>query len=439
MKTGGGLDLKVRRLPIRLTGNAGRTITRFFWIGEDRARKILARVNSLSDSEVNQLVEEVVSDFGGIHPDLGEILAEHYHQAMKQMGLPATDDPARQLLIGSYFTMEYAHESAALFNPSMVPARDQTGLPEGSTRFLMSLRAVGEGHISSIVFRQGVIDRDGQVSIDPVGPSARRLRRVEDRVFEKSRARQFLKDTGFYTPQVERIFARLGEQFTVAEVINAAEAEEQQHDDRSAFREIADRVIWLARSNYEIQVPREQDISELVLFPIGESESQGMEDMRLVRFTDANGEHCYYGTYTAYNGSRILPQLMVSSDARKVEVHSLHGSFARNKGLALFPRQIDGQYMMIGRCDAENLYLLRSSSLYNWNEGQILQTPKYPWEFVQIGNCGSPIETEAGWLVLTHGVGPMRKYCMGAMLLDLKDPSRVIGQLARAAAGSHQG
>ena len=347
------------------------------------------------------------------------------------MGLPATDDPARQRLIGSYFTMEYAHESAALFNPSMVPARNQAGLPEGSTRFLMSLRAVGEGHISSIVFRQGVIDRDGQVSIDPVGPSARRLRRVEGQVFEKSRARQFLKDTGFYTPQVERIFDRLGERFAVAEMINAVEAEEQQHDDRAAFREIADRVIWLARSNYEIEVPREQDISELVLFPIGESESQGMEDMRLVHFTDAKGAHSYYGTYTAYNGSRILPQLMVSSDARKVEVHSLHGSFARNKGLALFPRQIDGQYMMVGRCDAENLYLLRSSNLYSWNEGQILQTPKYPWEFVQIGNCGSPIETEAGWLVLTHGVGPMRKYCMGAILLDLKDPSRVIGQLAR--------
>jgi predicted GH43/DUF377 family glycosyl hydrolase len=150
-----------------------------------------------------------------------------------------------------------------------------------------------------------------------------------------------------------------------------------------------------------------------------------------VRFTDANGQHCYYGTYTAYNGTQILPQLMVSSDPHRVEVRSLHGSFARNKGLALFPRQIDGQYMMVGRCDAENTYVLLSSSLYTWDEGQILQTPKYPWEFVQIGNCGSPIETEAGWLLLTHGVGPMRRYCMGAVLLDLKDPSRIIGQLAR--------
>ena len=439
MKTSGGLELKVRRLPIRLSASAGRTITRFFWIGEDRARKILARANSLSDAEVGELVREIESDFGGIHPDLGEILAEHYQQAMKQMGLPATDEPARQRLIGSYFTMEYAHESAALFNPSMVPARNQAGLPEGSTRFLMSLRAVGEGHISSIVFRQGVIDRDGQVSIDPVGPSARRLRRVEGQVFEKSRARQFLKDTGFYTPQVERIFDRLGERFAVAEMINAVEAEEQQHDDRAAFREIADRVIWLARSNYEIEVPREQDISELVLFPIGESESQGMEDMRLVHFTDAKGAHSYYGTYTAYNGSRILPQLMVSSDARKVEVHSLHGSFARNKGLALFPRQIDGQYMMVGRCDAENLYLLRSSNLYSWNEGQILQTPKYPWEFVQIGNCGSPIETEAGWLVLTHGVGPDAEVLHGRHPPGLERPVQSHRPTRPAAAGSHQG
>jgi predicted GH43/DUF377 family glycosyl hydrolase len=431
MKTSEGAALNVRRLPIRLTGSTARTITRFFWMGEERARKILARVRSLNASEVSQLIQDVVSDFGGAHPDLDGILSEHYHRAMSQMTLPADDDPSRQMLIGSYFTMEYAHESAALFNPSMVPARDQAGLPEGSTRFLMSLRAVGEGHISSIVFRQGVIDAAGQVTIDPVGPSARRVRQVEHLVFEKPRVRQFLKETGFYTPQVERLLALLGERFTVADVITAAESQKGHQEDEPASQEAADRLIWLAHSNYEIQLPVEQDISELVLFPIGESESQGMEDMRLVRFTDGDGKHCYYGTYTAYNGSRILPQMMVSTDARKVEVHSLHGSFARNKGLALFPRQINGQYLMVGRCDAENNYLLRSRNVYNWSEGEVLQCPKYPWEFVQIGNCGSPIETGAGWLLLTHGVGPMRRYCMGATLLDLKDPSRVIGQLAR--------
>jgi predicted GH43/DUF377 family glycosyl hydrolase len=430
MKTGEGKYLNVRRLPIRLTGNAERTIARFFWIGEDRARKLLTRIRSLGDSEVNQLVQDVVSDFGSLHPDLSEILEEHYERAMKQMDLPPTDAGARQQLIGSYFTMEYAHESAALFNPSMVPSRNQAGLPQGSTRFLMSLRAVGEGHISSIVFRHGIIDSQGEITINPIGQSARRLRQVEDLAFEKSRARQFLKDSGFYTPDAERILGRLGDRFSLADIINAAEAEKQQNN-QTAFCEIADRVIWLARSNYEIQVPLEQDISELVLFPIGESESQGMEDMRLVHFTDDKGEHQYYGTYTAFNGSRILPQLMVFSGAHKVEVHSLHGSFAQNKGLALFPRQIDGRYVMVGRCDAENLYLLRSDNLYTWNEGQILQTPKYAWEFVQIGNCGSPIETDAGWLLLTHGVGPMRRYCMGAVLLDLKDPTKIIGQLAQ--------
>lgn len=429
MQTTEGVELRVRRLPLRLTASSRRTITRFFWIGEDRARKILARVQGLSEGEANQLVQRTVAEFSGAHPDLPEILAEHYRKVVEQLGEPADHSEVHRMLIGTYFTMEYAHESAALFNPSMVPDRNQDGLPAGSTRFLMSLRAIGEGHVSSIVFRRGTVSSDGEITINPAAQSTRRIERVEDRVYEKPSFREHLKEIGFYNAMVDKLLDRVGEQFAARELLSAAEEEQKEYEQPSVFREAADRVIWLARSNYRIARLRSTDISEVVLFPIAEQESQGMEDMRLVRFTDDRGQHSFYGTYTAFNGSRILPQLMVSSEPGQVEVYALHGRFARNKGLALFPRKVAGQYMMIGRCDAENLYLLRSNSVFNWDEGQLLQCPKYPWEFVQIGNCGSPIETEAGWLVLTHGVGPMRKYCIGAMLLDRSDPAKVLGQL----------
>jgi predicted GH43/DUF377 family glycosyl hydrolase len=430
MKAVQELNLKVHRLPCRLTGDARRTIMRFFWPGEDRARKILSRIDTLTDIEVDQLVQTTVSDFELRHPDLNEILAEHYYQAMSQMNRPAANPPSRQLLIGTYFTMEYAYESTALFNPSMVPALDQTGLPDGVTRFLLSLRAVGEGHVSSIVFRQGLIDPAGQITVEPIGPHTHRLQRVENREYDKNNFRERLKDTGLYNECIEKILNRLSDQFSCPELIKAAEREKQECADQPVFQETADRVIWLARSNYQILIPPQGDIAELVIFPIAEQESQGMEDMRLVQFTEDDGSVFYFGTYTAFNGSRILPQLMVSTEMYKVEVYSLHGRFAQNKGLALFPRRIDGQYMMIGRTDGENIYLLKSKNVFNWNEGEIIQNPKYPWEFVQIGNCGPPIETPAGWLVLTHGVGPMRRYSMGAILLDRQNPAKIIGQLS---------
>jgi predicted GH43/DUF377 family glycosyl hydrolase len=339
MTTRAGLELEVRRLPIRLVGDARRTITRFFWLGEDRGRKILQRVHSLSDAEVRTLVERVTGDFAEIHPNLPEVLRDHYQLAMRQLKLPGTDAPERQVLIGMYFTMEYSHESAALFNPSMVPARQQAGAAEGSTRFFMSLRAVGEGHISSIVFRRGLIDSKGQISIDPMATSTRRLRRIEDRVYEKTIVREHLKDIGLYIAAMELVFARLGDRFAVPDLVRVADAEGLESEDPAGFKDAASRLMWLARSNYQVEIPPDRDISELVVFPIAETESQGMEDMRLVRFTEEDGSYSYYGTYTAYNGSQILPQLMASRKAGQVEVFTLHGSFARNKGLALFPRE----------------------------------------------------------------------------------------------------
>jgi predicted GH43/DUF377 family glycosyl hydrolase len=431
-----GIQLEVCRMPQRLTCDAGRTIARFFWPGSEvRARKIIDRVLRLSDSEVNDLLRSLLEDFDHRHPDLREVLVEHYNKVLSRLNLPNNHSPERQFLIGSYFTMEYSFESTALFNPSMVPARDQNGVPPGSIRFLMSLRAVGEGHISSIVFRRGIIDENINITFEPIIPCPRQLRREENRAFKKFAFRNRLLDIGAYNEGVEEVFKYLPERFTSKELLQLLEQSQSELKKIPGSHETIDRMVWLARSNYEVHVPPVSSLAEVVLFPISESETQGMEDMRLVKFEEVDESIHYIGTYTAFNGSQILPQLMEYREAdptsgiKTVEIHALQGRFAKNKGLALFPRRVNGWYMMIGRIDGENLYLLKSDSLYVWNVGRLIQEPQRTWEFVQIGNCGSPIETEAGWLMLTHGVGPMRRYCIGAMLLDREDPERIISQL----------
>ena len=422
--------LQIRRLPQRLTPDPRRTIIRFFWVGgANRARKVIDRVINLSEAEVGKMLESTLAEFGDHHPELHEVLTEHYQEAIQRADVSGTRRQARQLLIGAYFTMEYAFESAALFNPSMVPTVDQDGLEAGSTRFLMSLRAVGEGHISSIVFRLGVITADGEVQLNPVSNHTRRLRMVEDRTYAKADFRTKFIETGAYTQAAEPLFEALPDTFTCEQLRQTIDRLQNGADPAPETIESGQRMLWLAQSNYQIITHRAADLSQYVVFPLSEAESMGMEDMRLVRFVDDDGSVCYYGTYTAYNGSQILPQLMHAVPGQIFEVDTLHGQFARNKGIALFPRRIDGQHMMIGRTDGENLFLVKSHNVHFWNDGQLIQEPKYPWEFVQIGNCGSPIETDAGWLLLTHGVGPMRRYCMGATLLDLDDPARVIGQL----------
>ena len=426
-------SLPVRRLSIRLTGDASRTITRFFWVGnEQRAQRVINCILDMGDTEAAALLDSTLAEFGDRHPDLRSVLTEHYEEVARRTNASIHPAADRRLLIGAYFTMEYSYESAALFNPSMVPAYDQEGVDSGSVRFLMSLRAVGEGHVSSIVFRRGVVDRTGEVRFEPNVPHPRRLRTVEDQQFEQARFRVKLIEMGAYTDRVEDVLNALPDPFTCAQLIEAVERLASETDDGPALWRAADRMIWLARSNYQIRLQEGADISEMVIFPLSEAESQGMEDMRLVRFTDGDGSACYYGTYTASNGAQILPQ-MVEIDSTTaplaIDVQTLSGRYAQNKGIALFPRRVDGWYMMIARVDGENLFLARSDNVRFWNEGALIQTPRYPWEFVQIGNCGSPIETEAGWLLLTHGVGPMRRYCMGATLLDIYDPSRIVGQL----------
>ena len=422
--------LPVRRLSLRLTGDARRTITRFFWPATDeRARKIVSRVMGLPGDEVTLRLQSVIGAFRRHHPNLDNVLLDHYKEVARRVEVPGEPGRERRLLIGAYFTMEYAFESAALFNPSMVPARDQSGLAPGAVRFVMSLRAIGEGHISSIVFRMGTINRDGEVTIEAATPYARPLHMAENRECDKDVFRAKLIEMGVHAPGADAVLKKLEDPFTEVRLVRAIEQTRATVEDPAGFREVADNMTWLARSNYEVRFESAAGLTELVVFPIGEAESHGIEDMRLVRFVDDDGAVRYYGTYTAFNGRTILPHLMESPEPGVARVHTLNGRYAQNKGMALFPRKLDGAYLMIGRVDGENLYLLRSDNVRFWDDAVCIQEPRYAWQFVQIGNCGSPIETEAGWLLITHGVGPMRRYCIGASLLDLDDPTKVIGRL----------
>jgi predicted GH43/DUF377 family glycosyl hydrolase len=423
--------VQLKRTGVLLTPSSSRVLFRPFpHIDAQRSLRIVARVMALSDEEVDQLLENVMSEFHGRHLRLLQFFMSRYEFAREFL---PTDQPLserRQLLIGSYFTQEYAFESAALFNPSMVWHPDQSGLPEGSKRFVVSLRATGEGHISSITFRSGTIDADNNISIDKPTRMVTSPETVPNTQYEQALFQRKLIELGLGNGFSEQVFALVEQQFTLGELQTAVATVRRQNRHRLAeFDPVANGIIALAQSNYEIVFAPEQSLSECVIFPYSPSETNGIEDARFVAFQEEDGSTSYYATYTAYDGKVILPQLLETHDFRRFRVNTLNGPEVKNKGMALFPRKVNGQYAMLSRQDGENIYLMYSDMLHFWYTKQLVMKPTQSWEFVQLGNCGSPIETEEGWLVLTHGVGPMRKYSMGACLLDLEDPSRVIGRL----------
>ncbi len=424
--------LTVRRLPHKFVSDDRRVIPRFFDPGgETRARAVINRVLSLSDAEVDDVLTRTLRRYDSRHRDIGSVYEEHFRELSEEYDPPRDVSHARRLLIGAYFTMEYSVESAALFNPSVVPSLRQDGVPEGSLRFIMSLRATGEGHISSLVFRTGVINGEADITFDPPGRYTQRLKPVLDRRIEKKWLFQKLIEMGEYDNSVQAVLDRLPDTFNYSKLCQAVGEIKRGTDTPEVFEHVEENMTWVARSNYMLKFPRDTDPSEVVIFPATENESRGIEDVRMVRFADHDGEVRYYATYTAFNGFRILPQLMETQDFSTIRVRTLHGRCTQNKGFALFPRKIGNWYMMVSRLDGENLFLMKSDNIVFWNEAKVLQAPKFPWEFVQIGNCGAPLETEKGWLLLTHGVGPMREYCIGVMLLDKNDPSIILGQLAQ--------
>jgi predicted GH43/DUF377 family glycosyl hydrolase len=362
----------------RLHADPSRVVLRPFHLGWQaanapggRARRLVEDIASLSEKQVKAEYARVRRDFVARHWQTERMFEDRFAEVERALGIDCNGiSETRRRLIGAFFCHEYTYAAAALMNPSIVPHPDQSGMSEGSMRFVMSLRAVGEGHISSVAFREGMAFPDGTFTLWPQGAFA-----------------------------------------TAVEL-----------DDAS-----------LVDSDSGVIVHRhpESNLSNTVIFPITEQQAGGLEDLRMVRFDHGGGEFEWIGTYTAYSGRSIRSELLRTIDFRRFLLEPIEGKAGRNKGMALFPQKIGGKYAMVGRQDGKNLFLLKSERLDRWNgEGTLLMEPKYPWEFIQIGNCGSPIPTEAGWLLFTHGVGAMRKYSLGCALLDLDDPSKVIGRTA---------
>jgi len=391
---------------------------------------ILSRALALSEADADAQLQALLVEFVSRHFDIESVLLAHYEKVRPHIVPQRTLSRVRQLLIGALFSGEYALESAALFNPSIVPHPDQSGVPAGGLRFVMSLRATGEGHISSIEFRTCLIEPDGTISVEPVSRFVTVPDIVPNPTYKKKRFITKLQEMGFEEGHTATVMTPLAEEFTLRELDESLRRVRRESKPVGrALRRALECFRWLADSNYELNFPSKLAMSERIIFPVSPNESNGIEDARFVRFTDDDGSVTYCATYTAYNGRAILPQFIETKDFLHFRILTLNGRAVQNKGMALFPRRIAGRYAMLSRQDDENLFIMFSDNPHHWSEPKLILRPSAMWESVKIGNCGSPIETEAGWLVLTHGVGPMRKYCIGAALLDLHDPSKVIGRL----------
>ena len=420
-------EVSIRNLAIELHADNRRVITLPFDVGaKSRVDTIFAYVDELSDEEVDDTLRTVMSSFAARHKRIDDQLEEHYAMAARTARRRELPSRSRRLLIGAYFTLEYSFESAALFNPSIVPHPQQEGVSPGSLRFIMSMRAVGEGHVSSVIFRTGIVAADHTVVFDPPAQYASRTRPVPDKEYHKDLFRMKLGEVGVNLLLADLVLNRLTDRFTLN---NLASAIAQLDGRPASIQSVASTMEWLARANYQLELAPDESISDLMLFPRSDTEAKGIEDLRLVKFADEDGSVSYYGTYTAFDGRHVLPMLLQTDDFRRVSVHTLNGACVQNKGMALFPRRVNGLYTMCSRIDGRKLFLMRSDNIHFWHSAQVLAEPKYPWEFRLMGNCGSPIETPAGWLLITHGVGPMRRYSIGAMLLDSRDPSTIIGRL----------
>jgi predicted GH43/DUF377 family glycosyl hydrolase len=424
-------NLSARRKSLVINANIGRVITRpHLPDGEERIRNVVNRVLSLDENQVRKVLETILHDFSHRHRYFRETLEQNFNRVAGQVPDAGKLSQQRLLLIGAYFTAEYSVEAAALFNPSIVQVPNHEMDSEGSCRFIMSFRATGEGHISSIEFRGGVIDANNDIYFDALSDYVRTPNIHPNPSYDRHLFRLKLQEMGASNEVTHQLLNKLPDNFTfynLQETIAQLQTNGQFLPQEK--RDAIDMSLWLAQSNYEILFRKEHKISERVIFPVSESESNGIEDARFVRFVDDGGTVVYYATYTAYNGETILPQLIETSDFLSFKISTLNGKQAQGKGMALFPRKICGKYVMLSRQDGENNAVMFSDNLHFWQQAKILQEPEFPYEFIQMGNCGSPIETPEGWLVLTHGVGPMRTYSLGIELLDLEDPTRIISRI----------
>jgi len=427
------VTISVDRKVIRFYPDPRRVIARFYMPGgEERAEKIIKKVLALSEDETRFTLNQVLTNFSQRHRNISKIFQKHYEQVERiTKYINANHEllpEATKLLIGAYFTMEYSIESAAFFNPSIIEDPDQTTLCEGEKRVIVSFRATGEGHISSIVFRSGVIDKDSNLIFKDPGDLVDIPEAIKRHVYNKPVFIEKLTEMQIQKDLIGMVMEHLDEKFTYGELQLSIDKAIEKNNLDSIQRKVVKDINWLANSHYEISFSLDTALSERVIFPISDTERNGIEDARFVRFTDDDGSVTYYATYTAYSGFTIMPKIIETRDFYNFKVLPINGDYAQNKGMALFPRRIYNKYAMVSRVDGVNNYIMFSEDIHFWQDAHKIQEPQFPWQFIQIGNCGSPIETEKGWLLLTHGVGPMRRYSLGVTLLDLEDPTKVIGQ-----------
>jgi len=425
----------VTRSDLRLFPDPSRVVAQLFVPGlelaldrDSRATGVLRRILELPEETVLTTLETMSEHFTNRHRDLHSMLEEHYNRVMHRVSEGATLTEERQLLVGASFTKEYSVEAAALFNPSVVPHPDQSETEAGAARFVMSLRAVGEGHVSSVEFRTGVVGPGHNLHLDNHGKfldAGRHLPTIYDRELFQAK----LAEAGNHTESSSFLMRLLPPRFDNEMLESALSDLANQSDTRRGGDRIKELVRHIAACNYEVEFDETSPLSERILWPYSKSESNGIEDARFVQFINEDGSKVYYATYTAFDGKQVAPNLIETADFRRFRISQLSGPAAKNKGMALFPRKVDGRFVALSRWDRENNALATSSDGRVWGAPTTLQFPEQPWEIIALGNAGSPIETEAGWLVITHGVGPMREYSLGAILLDINDPSKVIGSL----------
>jgi predicted GH43/DUF377 family glycosyl hydrolase len=418
-----------------LAHDRSRVIAQLFLPGEEesaaphtRAAEIVARVMALPAAAVERLAAELIGTFEVRHADARAVFEAHADAVGSRLRTPLGElSEARRTVLGASFTSEFAVEGAALCNPSAVAHPDQTCLAPGALRVAVAVRCIGEGHISSIGFVEAVIGADRTWTFAPRASPLSRPR-LAHAAWSLDHFRASLDLEGFFDEVASAVMGRLGAIFTAGDLEDALADLPMSLTARSDGARQAEVLRALVNSSYRAQFDADSLLSQRTLMPVADEENHGMEDARFVRFTDADGAVDYRATYTAYNGREIAPRLLTSPDLRGFTVHRLAGDAARNKGMALFPRLIGGRHLALGRTNGENITLARSDDGLSWSEDGLLCAPREPWEIIQTGNCGSPIETESGWIVLIHGVGPLRTYSLGALLLDLEDPGRIIAR-----------
>ena len=430
------MAITVKRYNTSFYPDASRVIARFLYTGDERSMNVIRNVLAMTDDEVRLTLSQVLRGYSKRHRNISKIFEDHFNRITHLFGSldvnPLDLDLSRKVLIGSYFTMEYSIESAAFFNPSIIEHPDQTELGPNEIRVIISFRATGEGHISSLVFRTGILDKRNNFRLEEAGQLLDEAEVIKRHIYDKESFMKKLDEMQTFNNVVPPalVLNELGDSFTYGELKKCVQHARENFELSSSKEILLSEIMWLASSHYEIQFSLDTAISERVIFPISETEKNGIEDARWVKFTDDDGSKTYYATYTAYDGMAILPKMMETKDFYHFTVLPLHGEIAQNKGMALFPRKIKGKYAMLCRIDGVNNYIAFSDQIGIWRNAQLLQRPKYPWEFIQIGNSGSPVETEEGWLVLTHAVGPLREYVLAATLYDLDDPTKEIGRLS---------